>query len=145
MSSGDANICTIESSSGTNILVGQTASASAGTTIGVLSTLSLAGSHVYTLTGTLTATDTLGRAITTPTITTPVNIEVIRISITVQMTNMFYRAGEPAVVETFASFTQSSSGGSIPTYTYSYELQDWNGGTPAASTASRVSVNSATR
>ena len=85
--------------------MGQTTSASAGTTIGVLSSLSLAGSHVYTLTGSLTATDTLGRAIITPTISTPVNIEVIRISISVQMTNIFYRAGEPAEVETFASFT----------------------------------------
>ena len=104
VSSGDANICTVASDSGTDFLVGTTSDASAGSTIGVISSISKSGTHVYTLTGTLSFTDSVGRSYSTSAQSTDVTIEVIHFEIQVQMTNIYYRSGEPAEVVSFTSF-----------------------------------------
>ena len=95
-SSGNANICTVDSATGENILVGTTVSATAGATTGVISDLSLAGTHVYVLSGTVSGTDSLGRAFSAAAVTTDVNIELISITIGGEMADMFYRGGEAA-------------------------------------------------
>ena len=96
--SGDANICTVSSSTGTDILIGQTSGATAGATTGTLTSDSLAGTHVYTLSGTLSFTDSLGRAWSVPAVTTTVTIEIIKIEISVAMVDMYHRSGTTAEV-----------------------------------------------
>ena len=144
--SGNANICTVDSGTGTDILIGTTTSVSAGATTGTLTSSSLVGTHVYTLSGVLSFTDSLGNSYTASAVSTTVTIEVIEITIGASATDMFHRSGTAAEVETFSAFTQSSSGGSIPTYTYTYTLVLWDGSTDLGpSTASQVSINSGTR
>ena len=104
MTSGNGFICTIDSATG-NILVGVTASATAGTTTGVITDTSLAGSHVYTLSGTVSGTDSLGNAFSIPAVTTTVNIEIINISINGAVADMYYRAGTTAESQVFSPFT----------------------------------------
>ena len=145
--SGDANICTIDSGSGTDILVGTTTSVSAGSTTGTLTSNTLAGTHVYTLSGVLSFIDSLGNSHTASAVTTTVTIEVIEITIGSAAVDMFHRSGTTAEVQTFTAFTQSSSGGSIPTYTYTYTLVLWDGTDQGSSTAtaSQVSIDSASQ
>ena len=100
-SSGNANICTVDSATGLNILVGTTVSAAAGATTGVISDLNLAGTHVYVLSGTVSGTDSLGRVFSAAAVTTTVNIELISITIGGSMADMFYRSAEAAEEQIF--------------------------------------------
>ena len=59
-------------------------------------------------------------------VTVDVTIEVIEIEISAAMVDMTHRSGTSAEVETFSSFVQSKSGGSIPTFTYTYSLVVWD-------------------
>ena len=97
--SGDANICTVDSGSGTDILVGTTTSVSAGVTTGTLTSNTLVGtSHVYTLSGVLSFIDSLGRSHTSPAVTTTATINVIEITIGSAAVDMFHRSGSAAEV-----------------------------------------------
>lgn len=144
-STGNPNVCTIASDSSSDLLVGMTSNVNAGITTGKIIDNSLAGSSVYLLSATLTGTDSLGRAFTLTSPPVNVNIEILYISASVAVKDMFYRTSEPALTETFTAFTQSKTGGSTPTYTLTYELQDWDGSSLSSLTASQVSINSATR
>ena len=53
------------------------------------------------------------------------------------MTNIYYRSGEPAEVVVFTAFVQSKTSATIPTYTYAYTIENWDGNVLSPSTASQ--------
>ena len=58
---------------------------------------------------------------------------------------MNYKVADTKESQVFQAFTQSSTGGNIPTCTYTYSLQDWTGSALSGSTATQVSIDTSTR
>ena len=81
LKTGDSNVCTVASDTGNEILIGTTSGAASGSAIGVISDISKSGTHVYTLGGALSFTDSIGRPYTTVSLPTDVSIEIIHFEI----------------------------------------------------------------